>query len=87
MLYAILYDGGFITGSGTNFKSGLNYSIAGISFHSMYGESIDDNFTDPSYMIQYTSDNRTGCLLNKLGFELSDLFIEFGMTLILQCQV
>jgi hypothetical protein len=79
MLYAYEYDAGFITGSGTNFNSGLNYSIAGISFHSMYGESIEENFTDPSDMIQYTSDNWTGCLLNKLGFDYSDLFIKFGM--------
>ena len=34
---------------------------------------------DPSDMIQYTSDNWTGCLLNKLGFDYSDLFIKFGM--------
>ena len=79
MLYAFEYNEGFITGSGTNFNSGLNYSIAGISFHSMYGESIEENFTDPSDMIQYTSDNWTGCLLNKLGFDYSDLFIKFGM--------
>ena len=79
MLYAFEYNAGFITGSGTNFNSGLNYSIAGISFHSMYGESIEENFTDPSDMIQYTSDNWTGCLLNKLGFDYSDLFIKFGM--------
>ncbi len=79
MLYAFEYKQGFITGSGANFNSGLNYSIAGISFHSMYGESIEENFTDPSDMIQYTSDNWTGCLLNKLGFDYSDLFIKFGM--------
>jgi hypothetical protein len=30
-------------------------------------------------MIQYTSDDWTGCLLNKLGFDYSDLFIKFGM--------
>ena len=29
--------------SGNNFNTGLNYSIGGISFHSLYGESIDDN--------------------------------------------
>ena len=69
MLYAFEYNQGFITGSGTNFNSGLNYSIAGISFHSMYGESIEENFTDPSDMIQYTSDNWTGCLLNKWDYK------------------
>ncbi len=38
MLYAFEYNEGFITGSGTNFNSGLNYSIADVFFHSMHGE-------------------------------------------------
>jgi len=65
--------------SGNNFNTGLNYSIGGISFHSLYGESIDDNAQNVSDMTLYTADNWTGSLLNKLGFAYSDFFTKFGM--------
>jgi hypothetical protein len=65
--------------SGNNFNTGLNYSISGLSFHSLYGESIDDNNQDVSDMTLYTTDNWDGCLLNKLGFAYEDLFSKFGL--------
>jgi hypothetical protein len=64
---------------GNNFNTGLNYSISGVSFDSCYGESIEHNFTDVSDMTRFYADNWYGCLLNKLGFDYSDLFIKFGM--------
>jgi hypothetical protein len=65
--------------SGNNFNTGLNYSIGGISFHSLYGESIDDNSQSVNDMTIYTTDNWDGCLFNKLGFAYSDFFTKFGM--------
>ena len=79
MLYSYGYNTGFYSDSGNNFNTGLNYSISGVSFDSCYGESIEHNFTDVSDMTRFNADNWYGCLLNKLGFDYSDLFIKFGM--------
>jgi hypothetical protein len=67
------------TSNGNNFNTGLNYSIGRISFHSLYGESIDDNAQNVSDITLYTADNWDCCLFNKLGFAVSDFFTKFGL--------
>jgi len=56
----------------------LIHSTGGIFFDSFFGESILSNAQSLDDMTKYTSDTFVGSLLNKLGFEFTDLIPTFG---------
>ena len=70
---------GTIDGDGETINYLLNYSVSGISIHSLFGESQEQDNPDLDDMLEYTSDNWFGCLLSKLGFEYEDLIPRFGV--------
>lgn len=70
---------GTIDGDGETINYLLNYSISGISIHSLFGEPQEENNTDLDDMVLLDSDNWYGGLLSKLGFEYEDLVPRFGV--------
>ena len=65
--------------NGPNVNYKLNYAIGGISFHSLWGEGATENNSSLDDMRQITSDNFTGTLLYKLGFNYTDIFPKYGL--------
>lgn len=58
---------------------GLNYSTGGVFIWSAFGESAFKQSYDFNDLIEFTSDNWTGSLFYKLGFNYTDLFPKFGL--------
>jgi hypothetical protein len=75
-------NGGFSSWGYLNTNSGLAYSDGGIYIDSLYGESIqNDNLV--ADMTLYNSNNWTGSLFWKLGFEYFDLIPSYGNSSVL----
>lgn len=70
LLKAYDSDNKEISGNGPNQNYLLNYSIAGVSFDSVYAEPSNENNADITNTTPLTESNWSNCLLYKFGFQL-----------------